>query len=269
MEDEQVKKEDRRKKDEGRRTIFVFFVLCFLLSILNSLTAYADKIYLKDGKNYEGKLVGKSDRRYLFNMEVGGEKFQMSFFPEDIEKIELDEKTVESQIPYLKDVESFKVETKKSKKYELSLYKESQIQAQEKGKFSEDELKSSLSKQENEYYKKFNEILKRYTDKFQKIQNIYLNLTSATKEDFVQAKEYMDQLYFELNNIYVPEAFKQSHAAYLESVKASFLAFNALQQGMLDEAAKQTKISEDIKQRSMSEFREIIVSRKATAQKSK
>lgn len=248
---------------------FLVSIICFLSSVFGAFPAHADKIYLKDGKSYEGKLIGKSDRRYLFSMDVGGEKFQMSFFPEDIERLELDEKTVETQIPYLKDVESFKVQVKrdKSSSYELSLYKDSQIQDTDKLKFSKDELKSALSKQEAEYYNKFNSILNKYTDRFQKVQNIYLNLTSATKEDFAQAKDYMDQLYFELNGLYVPEIFKKSHLAYLESVKASFLSFNALQQGMLDEASKQTKISDETKQRSMSEFRQAIMSRKSAAQK--
>ena len=75
----------------------------------------------------------------------------------------------------------------------------------------------------------------------------------------------MDELYFELNNIFVPEVFKRSHASYLESVKAGYLTFNALLNGLLDEASKQIKISEDTKQRSMLEFREAIISRKPAA----
>ncbi len=243
-------------------------ILVFLFN-LYGLHAHADKIFLKDGKNYEGKLIGKSDRRYLFVMKIDNEEFKMSFFPEDVERIELDEDTVESQIPFLKDVDTFKVPIEKdqSRSYELSLYKESQIKAAD-SKFSEDELKGVLNKQEAEYYVKFNNILQKYVDKFQMIQNLYLNLTTATREDFARAKEYMDQLYFELNSIFVPDAFKGSHSLYLESVKASYLAFSALQQGMLDDASKQTKISEDTKQRSMSEFRQVIMLRKSEKDKS-
>lgn len=225
---------------------------------------HADKIYLKDGKSYEGKLIGRSERRYVFSVKADGETFSMSFFPEDIEKIELDKDTVEEQIPYLKEVDSLQVRVTKDrpKIYELSLYKESQIQAADSSKFTEQDLQAALTKQEREYYNKFNGILKRYTDKFQVVQNLYLSLTTATREDFARAKQYMDELYFELNNIFVPEAFRRSHGAYLESVKASFLAFTALERGMLDEAAKQIKTSEETKQLSMNEFRSVIVARK-------
>ena len=72
----------------------------------------------------------------------------------------------------------------------------------------------------------------------------------------------MDELYFELNNIVVPDLFKRSHTEYLESVKATYLTFNALEQGVLDEATKQIKISEDSKERSMADFRDVILQKK-------
>jgi hypothetical protein len=230
----------------------------------------SDKIYLKNGTVYEGKLIGKSEKRFLFSVEADGEKFQMSFFPEEVEKIELDKDSMDKQVPYLKEVETLKVKVKdekpeeKPRVYELSLYKES-VGAIATPEYSEIELKKALSKDEVEYYQRFNDILQKYMDKFAMIQNLYVNLTTATRDDFAQAKQYMDEIYFELNNIFVPEAFKKSHMAYLESVKSSFLAFNALEQGMLDEASKQLKISEETKQRSMSEFRQVIVSRKTQA----
>ena len=248
----------------NNKTIYKCGILaCFFIWVFSSC-AFADKIYLKDGKSYEGKLVGKSERRYLFALDTGGgESVKVSFFTEDVKKIELGKDTVESQIPYLKDVESLKVEVKedKPKVYELSLYKESQGKKAEPT-VSENELKKALNKEEAEYYQRFNEILMKYVDKFNAVQNIYTNLTTATKDDFVAAKQYMDELYFELNNLYVPDTFKKSHTAYLQSVKASYLAFSALEQGMLDEAAKQIKISEDSKQRSMEEIRSIISNRK-------
>ena len=147
----------------------------------------------------------------------------------------------------------------------MSLYKESQGKKADPT-FSEQELRKTLSREESEYYQRFNEILKKYVDKFSAIQNIYMNLTTATREDFEAAKQYMDELYFELNNLFVPETFKKSHVSYLQSVKSSYLAFNALGQGMLDEAAKQIKISEDSKQRSMEEIRDIISKKKLTSQ---
>jgi len=222
----------------------------------------SDKIYLKNGKQYEGKLVGKSERRYLFTVNADGVTFPMSFFPDEVEKIELDKDSMDKQVPYLKEVEPLKVKVaeEKPKVYELSLFKEG-MGPIDIPKAQEVELKKALNKDEAEYYERFNDILKRYMDKFAAIQGIYSNLTSATKEDFASAKSYMDELYFELNNLFVPEAFRKSHVAYLESVKANFLAFSALEDGMLDEASKQMKISEDSKQKSMSEFRQVILSK--------
>ena len=45
-------------------------------------------------------------------------------------------------------------------------------------------------------------------------------------------------------------------------MKASYLSFNALGLGMLDEADKQIKISEDSKQKCMEEIRDIISKKK-------
>ena len=66
----------------------------------------ADKIYLKNGKVYEGKVLGRSDRRYLFSLDADGESLSVSFFLEDIAKVELSKDSVAKQIPYLKEVES-------------------------------------------------------------------------------------------------------------------------------------------------------------------
>ena len=86
--------------------------LWIVLFLMASSLVFADKIYLKSGKSYEGKLIGKSDRRYLFSVNASGETFEMSFFPEDVEKIELDKESMEKQTPYLKEVETFKVPVK-------------------------------------------------------------------------------------------------------------------------------------------------------------
>lgn len=232
----------------------------FISMIIGAPICLADKIYLKNGKAYEGKLVGKSEKRFLFSVDLEGGKIPMSFFPEDVEKLELDKDSMESQIPYLRDIETLKVKVTQEnpKVYEMSLYKESQFQT-DGSSFSEKELNKALSPEEMEYYEKFNNVLKRYIDKFSMIQNMYTNMTTATREDFEEAKHYMDELYFELNNIFVPAVFKKSHAMYLASVKASYLAFNALENAMLDEASKQIKYSEDTKQQSMVEFRNVIL----------
>ncbi len=250
-----------------KKTVIISFFV--ILMIAGVPLCRADKIYLKNGKIYEGKLEGRSEKRFLFSVEVEGEQFPMSFFPEDVQKLELDKDSVESQIPYLKDVETLKVKVTEDrpKIYEMSLYQESRFQAEDSG-FSEKELRKVLSGEEIEYYEKFNLILKRYIDKFSMVQNIYADMTTATRENFIEARHYMDELYFELNNIFVPAAFKKSHAMYLASVKASYLAFNALENAMLDEASKQIKFSEESKQQSMVEFRQVILNRKTSKEAS-
>lgn len=242
-------------------SLFAFSIF-YLLSSIFCFSACADKIYLKDGKVYEGKLLGRSPVRYLFSVNFEGEPAEVSFFLEDVEKIELGKDTVEEQIPYLKEVESLQVEVKEQqpKTYEFSLYGKNQAPVGQPV-LPESELKKKLNKNEYEYYQRFNDILKRYADKYAAIQHIYLNLTTATREDFISAKQYMDELYFELNNLFVPEIFKKAHVTYLGSVKATFLGFDALEHGKLDEAAKQIKQSEDSKQNAIAQFQEVIVTK--------
>lgn len=239
------------------RAVFLSLGIFFLAA--GMVFADGDKIFLKNGTSYEGKLVGKSDKRYLFKVNSEGEIFEMSFFPEEVEKIELGKDSMDREVPYLKEVEPLKVPVKVGKPavYELSLYQES-VGKTDAPSFTEQELKLKLSKEEAEYYDRFNDILKRYTDKLFFVQSVYSNLTTATREDFESAKGYMDSLYFELNNIVVPEAFKKSHSYYLQSLKANYLAFSALSQGMLDEASQQIKITDESKQASMAEFRQVI-----------
>ena len=85
---------------------FTRFILVFSLTVLFPSFCLADKIYLKNGKVYEGKILGRSDRRYLFSMDAGGESLSVSFFLEDIAKVELGKDSIDKQIPYLKEVES-------------------------------------------------------------------------------------------------------------------------------------------------------------------
>ncbi len=248
-----------------KKICIIVTLLCVFLLLFSSVS-FADKIYLKNGKVYDGKLLGRSEKRFLFSVDIEGVSFRMSFFPDEVEKLELGKETVEEQIPYLKEVESFKVKVSRDKPkfYEMSLYKESQIDAKE-DTFTEEELKNSLTKEEAEYYDKFNYILKKYVDKLNFIQNTYSSLTIATREDFAKAKTYMDELYFELGGLFIPRAFEKSHRDYLESLRAGFAAFSALERGILEEASKQFQISETLRQRSMLEFRRIILERKAAA----
>jgi hypothetical protein len=242
---------------------FSWLILILSFSILSPSLCLADKIYLKNGKVYEGKVIGRSDRRYLFSLDVDGEPLPLSFFLEDVAKVELGKDSVAKQIPYLKEVESTQmtVEQKKPKVYELSIYKKGQT-SQAEALFSDADLVKLLNKEEYEYYKGYNEILNKNADKIVAIQDIYANLTTATKQNFADAKGSMNDLYFELNSLVVPGIFKKSHVSYLESVKATYMAFGALEQGLLDEASKQVKISEESRQRSVSEFREVILDRK-------
>jgi hypothetical protein len=253
-----------RELMKKNRVVFLSLGIFFLTTA--SVFADVDKIFLKSGTSYEGKLVGKSDKRYLFKVNSEGEVFEMSFFPEEVEKLELGKDSMDREVPYLKEVEPLKVPVKAGKPtvYELSLYQES-VGKTDTPSFTEQELKSKLSKEEVEYYDKFNDILKRYTDKLFFVQNVYVNLTTATRDDFELAKGYMDSLYFELNNIVVPETFKKSHGYYLQSVKANYLTFSALKQGMLDEAAQQMKITDENKQASMAEFRQVIALKKSSS----
>ncbi|MFH0877086.1 MAG: hypothetical protein V1863_02545 [Candidatus Omnitrophota bacterium] len=239
-------------------------IFLFLLFFAANPLAYADKIYLKNGKMFEGKLIGKSNIRYLFHIDTAGESLPMSFFMEYVDKIELGKDTVEEQIPYLKEVESMKVRVKEdeSKIYELSLYNKS-TQVQDQVTFSESQLKKSLAPDEQEYYQKFTDILNKYEDKDAFIRNIYANLTSVRSQDFTSAKQYMDELYFELNNFFVPQAFRKPHQAYLEVVRETFLAFGSLEQERLDEASKHMKASDDARQKFVEEFRSVILSRKS------
>jgi len=245
------------------RVVFLSLGIFFLGTA--TIFADVDKIFLKNGTSYEGKLVGKSDKRFLFKVSSDGEIFEMSFFPEEVEKVELGKDSMDREVPYLKEVEPLKVPVKAGKPtvYELSLYQES-VGKMDTPSFTEQELKSKLSKEEAEYYDRFNDILKRYTDKLFFVQNVYANLTTATRDDFESAKTYMDSLYFELNNIAVPEVFKKSHNYYLQSLKANYLTFSALTLGMLDEAAQQKKVADESKQASMAEFRQVIALKKSS-----
>lgn len=246
-----------------------FSVLCLLFSVFCSLSSapcplvYADKIYLKDGKVYEGKVLGKSERRYLFGLDLAGEQMPISFFMEDVAKVEMSKDSAGKQIPYLKEVEAFKVEVKEEKPtvYEVSLYKKNPDAAPQA--FTDAEARSFLKPEEFDYYARFNEITKKFADKFSAIDEMFKDLTMTTKDDFESAKQYMDDLYFQLNALHAPEVFKQAHLFYLGSVKAMYLAFNALGQGLLDEAGRQIKVSQESRERSLLMFREILENRHA------
>ncbi len=249
----------KRKFRQGAWVLFLFL-------LGGAGVAFADKIYLKDGKMYEGKLIGRSDRRYLFAIDVDGTPIQMSFFPEDVEKIDMGKNTREEQVPYLNEVESLKVNVKEDdpKVYELSLFNEaSQEGAAAEGgfSFSEKDLIGALTEEEAEYYFKFNQVLARYTDKLAAVQVIYLNIAQASRDDLATAQKCYDDMYFDLNHFPVPDSFKRPHQAYLDSVKAAFLAYGALGERQLDEALQQFKVSEDAKAASLAFFRSVITAK--------
>ena len=82
-----------------KRKQLIVSILGFVLW-LGAGSVFADKIYLKNGKVYDGKIIGRSPRRYLFALDLDGSSVQLSFFTEDIEKVEWGKNTVQEQIPY-------------------------------------------------------------------------------------------------------------------------------------------------------------------------
>ncbi len=232
----------------------------FLL-IFSASACWADTLYLKNGKVYEGKVTGKSYKRYVFVVDLAGEKIPLSFFIDEVEKVDLSKDSAEAQIPFLKEVETFQVPVSqdKTKVYESSVYKDEKLTVAES--MSDPQIRQKLAPEEFEYYQRYNEIVKRYTDQLVAIQNIYLDLTNATKEEFAVAKKDMDEFYFDLNSLFVPGAFQESHKTYLESVKATYLVFNALEQGALEEASRQMKLADEKKERALGLFRKILTDR--------
>lgn len=226
----------------------------------------ADKITLKNGKVYEGRILGKSDRRYLFAIDTGGTTMEISFFLEDVEKVELDKQSVDRQIPYLKEVESLKVPVDQGHEtvYEMSIYKKGQQEGNQQF-FAMAEIKESLSKEEFEYYEKFLDVTTRYADRLVGIDNLYQNLPTATRDDFSGARQSLYLVYSELNGLPVPALFKQGHEAYLVYLKATYMVFDALERGLLDEASSQMKAAEQAKRYSLLSFRQAIMQRKGEA----
>ncbi|MFA5039865.1 MAG: hypothetical protein WC732_09345 [Candidatus Omnitrophota bacterium] len=226
----------------------------------------ADKITLKDGRVYEGKVLGKSDRRYLFSLVIDGEALPLSFFLEDVEKIELDKQSVDRQIPYLKEVESLKVPVTKEQEqgtvYEFSMYKKGQQQEGDQEFFTKEEIRGILDKEEFEYYENFTKTTNRHADKLIAIDSLYQNLPTATPEDFAAVRKSLDQIYFELNRLVAPAIFKESHQSYLQFIQATYMVFGALDRGLLDEASRQIKDAEQAKRRSLMAFRKAILDRK-------
>ncbi len=222
-----------------------------------------DKITLKNGKVYEGRILGKSDRRYLFAIDAAGTTMQLSFFLEDVDKVELDKKTVDRQIPYLKEVESFKVPVAQGNEtvYEMSMYKKGQLEGDQQF-FTMAEIQEILSKEEFAYYEKFLEITTRYADRLVAIDNLYQNLPTATREDFAAVRQSLDLVYSELNALTVPPLFKQGHEAYLAFLKETYMVFGALDRGLLEEASAHMRAAEQAKRQSLLSFRQAILQRK-------
>ena len=229
--------------------------------------AAADKIFLKNGKVYEGTVVGKSDRRYLFEVEAGEEKIRLSFFVEEVDRVDMEKPSAQRQIPFLKEVEKVKFDVgEKESGYEISLYKKEQKGAFDEGRwYSLKEIQEVLDEEEFAYYQEFNEITQRYAPKFVVIDTMYADLSIATKDDFETAKVYMQDLYEELSGLKVPPAFRRAYETFREAVKASSLSFDALDKGDLDAASRLTQISQTNRVEGMKLFREVVQSRRQPA----
>lgn len=246
------------------------FFLCFSGCLfISGYALAADKLFLKDGRVIEGWLVAKSETRYVMSIETGGEPIALSFFVEDVDRTELDKKTVDRQIPYLKEVDSLKVPvTDKGQVdktvYELSLYKKGQLEG-DQAFFTQEEIRNVLREDEFKYYEEFNKMTNRHADRLVAIDNLYQNLPSATPEDFVNAKKTIDQINFELEHLPAPPLFKDSRQAYIQFLQATIAVFDALEHGQLDEASRQMKAADQAKQRSQMMFRKGIMDRKGQA----
>jgi len=228
--------------------------------------AAADKIFLKDGKVYEGTVVGKSDRRYLFAVKAGDEEIRLSFFVEEVDHVDMEKDSAQRQIPFLKEVEKVKFDVGKQQTgYELSLYKKEQKGAFDATRwYSLKEIQEVLDEEEFAYYQAFGGITQRFAPKFVIIDTMYADLSVATKDDFETAEVYMRDLYEELGGLKVPRAFRRSYEMYREAVKAISLSFDALEKGALEEAARQTQISQENRAEGMKLFREVVQSRRQT-----
>jgi len=231
--------------------------------------ARADKIFLKNGKVYEGTVVGKSGRRYLFAIKAADEEMRLSFFIEEVDHVDMEKDSAQRQIPFLKEVEKVKFDVgKQQSTYELSLYKKEQKSAFDAIRwYSLKEIQDVLDEEEFAYYQEFGEITRRYASKFVILDTMYADLSVATKEDFELAKGYMYDLYYELNNLSVPPVFRTSHETYKEAVKATSLSFGALDKGVLEEAARQTQISQEKRAEGMKLFRQVVQGRRQPARR--
>jgi len=231
--------------------------------------ALADKIFLKNGKVYDGEVVGKSDQRYLFVVKADGEEMRLSFFADEVDHVDMEKDSAQRQNPYLKEVDKVKFDVgSRQTGYELSLYKKEQRDAFDVARwYSLKEIQEVLSKEEFAYYQEFGEIAQRYAPKLVIVDTMYSDLSVVTKDDFETAKVYMHDLYDELNALKVPLVFRRSHEVYKEAVKATFLSFDALDRGALEEASRQAQISQESRALGMKLFREVVQSRRPPVEK--
>ncbi|HQP91923.1 MAG TPA: hypothetical protein PLU24_04540, partial [Candidatus Omnitrophota bacterium] len=79
---------NRRKKDERRKTIFIFLLVYLLSSIFYLRSVSADAIYLKNGKVMQGRIVEKSEKYLVLRSGEGESAVDSTIFLEDILKIE-------------------------------------------------------------------------------------------------------------------------------------------------------------------------------------
>ncbi len=252
-----------------RFRITVLLICCAGILFGAAPPARADKIFLKNGKVYEGTVVGKSGWRYLFAVKVGDEEMRLSFFVEEVDHVDMEKDSAQRQIPFLKEVEKVKFDLGKQQSgYEISLYRKEQ-----KGVFdatrwySLKEIQEILDKEEFAYYQAFGEITQRYASKFVVIDTMYADLSVVTRDDFGLAKTYMHDLYYELNDLKVPSAFRRSYEIYKEAVRATFLSFDALDKRALEEAVRQTQVSQENRAEGMKLFREVVQGRRKPAEK--
>jgi len=228
---------------------------------LGASRALADKIFLKNGKVYEGKVVGKSDQRYLFAIQTGGKSLRLSFFTDEVDRVDMEKDSVQRQIPFLKEVKdvSFNVPGRE-RAYEISLYnKEQQKSAFEATDwYTSAAIKEVLTEDEYAYYEAFGDIAKRFATKFVVVDTMYADLSVVTRDDFETAKVYMVDLYEELAALKAPPAFRESLDVYMTAVKATAMSFDALGARNLETASQQAQISQEYRVKGMKMFSQAV-----------
>ena len=70
------------------RTCKLIVLVLLLSGLLFAAAAYADKLTLKDGRTFEGRLISQNDSEVIFEAHMGRARAKLSFPPNQVAKIE-------------------------------------------------------------------------------------------------------------------------------------------------------------------------------------